>query len=172
MCVSLFPRVAPVFVDDADPRFLPLQGAPTYEGAHKVASTISTSSLVKCALHGQDANWGRILCAVGYSQPGFEIDPTKVSVSFVPQDGTPALQLLVNGEPENVDEARASEILAEEDLEIRVELGLGDESATYWTCDLSHEYISINAGAPFFLFAHGQENAPVDQALCFPDYRS
>ncbi|GAA5960675.1 hypothetical protein JCM8115_001792 [Rhodotorula mucilaginosa] len=122
-----------------------VNGAPTYEGAHKVASTISTSSLVKCALHGQDANWGRILCAVGYSQPGFEIDPTKVSVSFVPQDGTPALQLLVNGEPENVDEGRASEILAEEDLEIRVELGLGDESATYWTCDLSHEYISINA---------------------------
>ena len=61
------------------------------------------------------------------------------------------MQLLVNGEPENVDEGRASEILAEEDLEIRVELGLGDESATYWTCDLSHEYISINAGASFFL---------------------
>ncbi|GAA5949541.1 hypothetical protein JCM21900_000257 [Sporobolomyces salmonicolor] len=122
-----------------------VQGAPTYEGAHKIASTISTSALVKCAIHGEDANWGRILCAVGYSQPPFTIDPSKVSVSFVPTDGTPELKLLVNGEPENVDEARASEILKEEDLEIRVELGLGEEQATYWTCDLSHEYISINA---------------------------
>jgi glutamate N-acetyltransferase/amino-acid N-acetyltransferase len=123
-----------------------MQGAPSYEGAHKIAATISTSALVKCALHGEDANWGRILCAVGYSQPSFAIDPTKVSVSFVPVDGSAELKLLVNGEPEQVDEKRASEILKDEDLEIKVELGLGDESATYWTCDLSHEYISINAG--------------------------
>ncbi|ORY69129.1 arginine biosynthesis protein ArgJ [Leucosporidium creatinivorum] len=123
-----------------------VNGAPSYEGAHKIASTISTSALVKTALHGQDANWGRILCAVGYSQPNFEIDPTKVSVSFVPVDGSAELKLLVNGEPEQVDEVRASEILKDEDLEIKVELGLGEESATYWTCDLSHEYISINAG--------------------------
>ncbi|GAA5999508.1 glutamate N-acetyltransferase [Rhodotorula paludigena] len=122
-----------------------VQGAPTYEGAHKIASTVSTSSLVKTALHGEDANWGRILCAVGYSQPPFEIDPTKVSVSLLPQDGTAPLKLLVNGEPENVNEERASEILKEEDIEIQIELGLGDEQATYWTCDLSHEYISINA---------------------------
>ncbi|GAA6061131.1 hypothetical protein JCM10212_001731 [Sporobolomyces blumeae] len=122
-----------------------VEGAPSYEGAHKIASTISTSALVKCALHGEDANWGRILCAVGYSQPPFEIDPTKVSVSFVPTDGSAELALLVNGEPEDVDEKRASAILKHEDLEIRVQLGLGDEKATYWTCDFSHEYISINA---------------------------
>ncbi|GAA5942232.1 hypothetical protein JCM3775_001361 [Rhodotorula graminis] len=122
-----------------------VQGAPTYEGAHKVASVVSTSSLVKCALHGEDANWGRILCAVGYSQPPFDIDPTKVSVSFLAQDGSAPLRLLVNGEPEQVDEHRASELLAAEDIEIVIELGLGDETATYWTCDLSHEYISINA---------------------------
>ncbi|GAA5849364.1 hypothetical protein JCM8547_006526 [Rhodosporidiobolus lusitaniae] len=123
-----------------------VQGAPTYEGAHKIASTVSTSSLVKTALHGEDANWGRILCAVGYTSPlSFTIDPTKVSVSFIPQDGSKELKLLVNGEPENVDEERAAEILKEEDLEIRIELGLGEEKATYWTCDLSHEYISINA---------------------------
>lgn len=61
-------------------------------------------------------------------------------------DGSAELKLLVNGEPEQVDEVRASEILKDEDLEIKVELGLGEESATYWTCDLSHEYISINAG--------------------------
>ncbi|KAI5479805.1 glutamate N-acetyltransferase / amino-acid N-acetyltransferase [Pseudohyphozyma bogoriensis] len=122
-----------------------VNGAPNYEGAHKIASTVSTSSLVKTALHGQDANWGRILCAVGYSSPNFTIDPTKVTVSFIPADGTAELKLLVNGEPEVVDEVRAKEILEMEDLEIRIELGLGEESATYWTCDLSYEYISINA---------------------------
>lgn len=122
-----------------------VEGAPSYEGAHKIASTISTSALVKCALHGEDANWGRILCAVGYSQPPFTIDPSLVTVSFVPTDGSPDLLLLKNGEPENVDEKRASQILKDEDLEIRVQLGLGEEKATYWTCDFSHEYISINA---------------------------
>lgn len=107
---------------------------------------MSTSSLVKTALSGSDANWGRILCAVGYADIDFKIDPTLVSVSFVPTDGTEELKLLINGEPEMVDEVRANEILSVEDLEIRIELGLGEESATYWTCDLSHEYISINAG--------------------------
>ena len=69
-----------------------------------------------------------------------------MSVSFVPTDGSAELRLLVNGEPEQVDEDRASEILKVEDLAIKVDLGLGQESATYWTCDLSHEYVSINAG--------------------------
>ncbi|KAG0302281.1 hypothetical protein BGZ98_007642, partial [Dissophora globulifera] len=119
-------------------------GAPSFEAAKTVASTIATSSLVKTALYGQDANWGRILCAVGYSGVN-EIDPKKVSVSFVPTDNSEPLKLLVNGEPEKVDEARASEILKMEDLEIRVELNLGTEKTAYWTCDLSHDYISINA---------------------------
>lgn len=83
---------------------------------------------------------------MGYSNPTFTIDPTLVSVSFIPTDGSAELKLLVKGEPEVVDEERASEILKDEDLEIRIELGLGKESATYWTCDLSHEYIAINAG--------------------------
>ncbi|KAG0022035.1 hypothetical protein BGZ80_001202 [Entomortierella chlamydospora] len=121
-----------------------LVGAPSFEAAKTVASTIATSSLVKTALYGQDANWGRILCAVGYSGVA-EIDPKKVSVSFIPTDNSTPLKLLVNGEPEQVDETRASEILKMEDLEIRVELNLGKEKTSYWTCDLSHEYISINA---------------------------
>ena len=115
------------------------QGAPTYEAAHSIASSISTSSLVKTALHGEDANWGRILCSIGYAPIDFVITPSLVSVSFVPSDGSPELSLLKNGEPEKVDEVRAKEILSLEDLEIRVELGAGDQSATYWTCDLSHE---------------------------------
>ncbi|KAG0241026.1 hypothetical protein BGX31_001486 [Mortierella sp. GBA43] len=121
-----------------------VEGAPTFETAKTIASTIATSSLVKTALYGQDANWGRILCAVGYSGVK-EVDPKKVSVSFIPTDNSTPLKLLVNGEPEQVDEARASEILKMEDLEIRVELNLGTERTAYWTCDLSHEYISINA---------------------------
>lgn len=123
------------------------------EGARKIASTIARSPLVKTALYGKDANWGRILCATGYSlisEPGnpvnevAEIVPEKTNVSFVPTDGSPELKLLVNGEPEVVDEARAAQILEHEDLEIRVRLGTGNKEATYWTCDYSHEYITIN----------------------------
>ncbi|KAI1340938.1 hypothetical protein F5Y15DRAFT_378375 [Xylariaceae sp. FL0016] len=121
--------------------------------ARKVASTIARSPLVKTALYGKDANWGRILCATGYSQisePGLpendvaEIIPEKTNVSFIPTDGSPELKLLVNGEPETVDESRAAEILELEDLEILVRLGTGSEQATYYTCDYSHEYITIN----------------------------
>lgn len=91
---------------------------------------------------------------MGYSSPlSFEIDPALVSVSFIPADGSEALKLLVKGEPEQVDEVRAKEILLAEDLEIRVELGMGEERATYWTCDLSREYIEINAGSSFLLFS-------------------
>ncbi|KUJ11693.1 Arginine biosynthesis bifunctional protein ArgJ 1 beta chain [Mollisia scopiformis] len=127
--------------------------SPSEVGARKIASTIARSPLVKTALYGRDANWGRIACATGYallSEPGLpvnevaEVVPEKISVSFIPSDGSPELKLLVNGEPESVDEARASEILEHEDLEIHVSLGNGKEQATYWTCDYSHEYITIN----------------------------
>lgn len=120
------------------------------QAARKIASTIARSPLVKTALYGKDANWGRILCATGYSlisEPGEavnevpDIAPEKTSVSFIPADGSPELKLLVNGEPELVDEARAAEILEFEDLEILVRLGTGDKHATYWTCDYSHEYM-------------------------------
>ncbi|PRT53697.1 Arginine biosynthesis bifunctional protein ArgJ, mitochondrial [Wickerhamiella sorbophila] len=117
-------------------------GAASDAEAKTVASNISQSMLVKTALYGRDANWGRILCATGYS--GVQIDPYKTSVSFIPTDGSKKLDLLVNGEPEAVDEARASEILEMHDLEIAVDLGLGSGSATFWTCDLSHEYVTIN----------------------------
>lgn len=121
-----------------------VKDALTFADAKKVASTIATSSLVKTALYGQDANWGRILCATGYS--GVVVEPFKTNVSFVPTDGSPSLALLVNGEPEMVDEDRASEILALEDLEIEVSLGTGGgQHATYWTCDFSHEYVTINS---------------------------
>lgn len=123
------------------------------ESARQVARSIALSPLVKTALYGRDANWGRILCAAGYaliSKPGQpvndvpEIVPEKTSVSFIPTDGSKELKLLVNGEPEVVDEKRASQILEMEDLEILVTLGTGNASTVHWTCDFSHDYVTIN----------------------------
>lgn len=111
--------------------------------AKKAANSISNSALVKTAMFGKDANWGRILCAIGYAE--IEVDPKKTNVSFVPTDGSEELKLLVNGEPQQVDEARASEILELPDLQIEVDLGLnGDGSCQFWTCDFSHDYVTIN----------------------------
>lgn len=127
--------------------------SPSYEDAKKIASTIARSPLVKTALYGKDANWGRILCAVGYTQGLGErtVVPEKTSVSFVPVDEGEALKLLTKGEPEVVDEVRASKILEAEDLEIRVDLGGGamadgKEEANYWFCDFSHEYVVSHFG--------------------------
>jgi len=123
--------------------------------AKKVAETIANSSLVKTALYGQDANWGRILSAVGYAHPEPEVNPEKVSVSFLPphegervKSGRPCegeLQVLVRGEPKEADEVAVSELLKEEEIVIRVDLGMGHAEARVWTCDLSKEYVSINA---------------------------
>ncbi|KAJ8489733.1 hypothetical protein ONZ45_g13467 [Pleurotus djamor] len=121
-----------------------VKGAPSYADAHRIASRISTSALVKTALYGEDANWGRILSATGAVplSDATVLDPTKVSVSFIPDQSvanTTPLPVLVNGEPENVDEDRAKEILSNEDFEVQVDLGLGgSEEARYWTCDFSY----------------------------------
>ena len=119
--------------------------SPSFDDARLIASTIARSPLVKTALYGKDANWGRIICAIGYTQGLAHKDtviPGRASVSFIPQDGTEPLKLLVNGEPESLDETRAAQILEEEDLEILVDLGKGEQrehEASYWTCDFSHE---------------------------------
>ncbi|KAH0548578.1 hypothetical protein GP486_007877 [Trichoglossum hirsutum] len=118
--------------------------AASFGDAKRIASTIARSPLVKTALYGKDANWGRILCATGYADGVATLDPSRTSVSFRPTDGSPELKLLVSGEPECVDEARAAQILEMEDLEIVVDLGVGGEEAVYWTCDFSHEYVTIN----------------------------
>lgn len=111
--------------------------------AKMAANSISNSALVKTAMFGKDANWGRILCAIGYSN--IDVDPKKTNVSFIPTDGSEELKLLVNGEPQIVDEARASQILELQDLEIEVDLGLeGNGKCQFWTCDLSHDYVTIN----------------------------
>lgn len=122
--------------------------ARSYKEAHRVASTIARSPLVKTALYGKDANWGRILCATGYAENTTNsVIPSETSVSFVPADGSEVLKLLVRGEPEQVDEERAAKILEAEDLEIEVKLSEDrgwSEEAVFWTCDFSHEYVTIN----------------------------
>lgn len=88
--------------------------------------------LLKCAINGADANWGRVLCAVGYSNPtGFQIVPETVSVSFVDKETGQELKLLVDGEPKrNIDESWAKALLEREDIEIKVRMGQGSEKAT------------------------------------------
>lgn len=133
-----------------------VKSAATYADAHAIASSISTSALVKCAMHGEDANWGRILCAAGYAAlppSDWAVDPSKVNVSFVPPAGVDAapIHTLVNGTPQTVDEALAADLLAHEDICIDVDLQGGSwtteraqAEAVYWTCDFSKEYITIN----------------------------
>lgn len=124
---------------------LRVNNASSFEDAHKIANSIANSALFKTAMYGKDANWGRILCAIGYADVGSDaVVPTTTNVSFIPADGSEPLKLLVNGEPELVDEDRASEILAHEDLIIDIDLGTGDSSTKFWTCDFSHEYVTIN----------------------------
>ena len=121
--------------------------SPDLSDTRIIASSIACDSLVKTALYGKDANWGRILCAIGYAkcQNSKTVTPHKTSVSFVPTDGSSILKLVVNGEPEIIDEIRAAQILAQADLQILVDLGGGRngdgrEEASYWFCDFSHEY--------------------------------
>jgi len=116
--------------------------------AHVVADSIARSSLVKTAVHGGDPNWGRVLCAAGYS--GAEIDPDKLSLTFGPADrpgdnDSPAVQVVASGLPVSYDERAAAATLRGDPVLITLDLGLGDARATVWTCDFSAEYVEINA---------------------------
>lgn len=129
-----------------------VRGAPTFETARAIAAAISTSALVKTALHGADANWGRIVGAAGAAAapapPGWHIEPQRVSVSFESAGGTAAA--LAHGTPLPLSEAHAAAVLAHEDIHVHVDLGGGSwgeracAAAQYWTCDLSAEYVAIN----------------------------
>ena len=123
-----------------------VEGAVSDGEAHTVANSIAKSPLVKTAFFGHDANWGRILCAVGYS--GAQVDPTKAHLFIAagqPEAGNAELQLVDAGTPTNYAEEDASSIFAESEISVRVSLGLGEGAATVWTCDLSYDYVSINA---------------------------
>ena len=118
-----------------------VKNASTKEQAKVLAKSIVTSSLTKAAIFGHDANWGRILCAMGYS--GAQFDPEKVDLFFESAAGK--LQIIENGVALNYSEEKATEILSEPKVTAIADLKEGDAAATAWGCDLTHEYISINA---------------------------
>ncbi|MBE6751068.1 MAG: bifunctional ornithine acetyltransferase/N-acetylglutamate synthase [Ruminococcaceae bacterium] len=117
-----------------------VNGAKTEEIAKTVAKSVICSSLTKAAMFGADANWGRVLCAIGYS--GADVDVTKIDVSFISDKG----EILVckNGAGVEFSEEKAKEILLEKEIVTKIELNDGNSSATAWGCDLTYEYVKIN----------------------------
>jgi len=117
-----------------------VSGAKDEENAKKAAKSVVCSSLLKAAMFGADANWGRVLCAIGYS--GAEVDITKVDMWFRSAKG----EILVCEDGSGVEfcEEKAKEILLEKDIDIIVRLHDGDASAAAWGCDLSYDYVRIN----------------------------
>lgn len=115
-------------------------GAKSEQSAETIAKSVISSTLTKAAIFGADANWGRVLCAMGYS--GEVFDPDKVDVSFASVAGEIAVCAAGRGLP--FDEGQAKKILTEHDVEIRVTMGEGDGSCTCWGCDITYDYIKIN----------------------------
>ena len=113
-----------------------VKNAKTLADARKGALAIAKSSLVKTAIFGEDANWGRILCALGYS--GADFDPAKVDIAIGDE------MMAINGAGLAFDEGRAKEILSEKQVTIYVDLKDGIEQAIAWGCDLSYDYVKIN----------------------------
>ena len=121
-----------------------VQGAPNDDAARQVANTIATSPLVKTAFYGNDANWGRIAMAAG--RAGVTFPQERLSLWFGEGEAmSNRLQLVANGLPLDYGEAEATAIISQPSFSMLVDLGSGDGAATVWTCDLSHEYVSINA---------------------------
>lgn len=116
-------------------------GADTKEQAKKLAKSIVCSNLTKAAIAGHDANWGRILCAMGYS--GAQFDPEKVDLYFKSEAGK--LKIIENGVALNYSEEKATEILSQPKVTVIADIKEGDIEATAWGCDLTHGYININA---------------------------
>ena len=108
--------------------------------AERLAKAVCSSSLVKAAMFGADANWGRILCAMGYS--GAEFDPEQVDVSFSSQAGE--LCVCRDGRAVDFDEEQAKEILSQPEVTILISLMEGEASVTAWGCDLTYDYVKIN----------------------------
>ena len=117
-----------------------VNGADSEATAKVVAKSVICSSLVKAAMFGADANWGRILCAIGYS--GASVDVEKIDVSFKSAKGV--LPVCKMGAGIEFSEELAKEILLEKDIYINIELNSGDFSATAWGCDLTYDYVKIN----------------------------
>ncbi len=117
-----------------------VDGAKTEEDAKIIAKSVVTSSLVKAAMFGEDANWGRVLCAMGYS--GIDFDTTKVDIVYRSEKGT--IDLMTQGTPIVFDEDKAKEILKEKEIYVDIKIAEGGAKATAWGCDLSYDYVKIN----------------------------
>ncbi len=117
-----------------------VEGAKSKEQAKIAAKSVICSSLVKAAMFGSDANWGRVLCALGYGVS--DLNPNKVDVSFKSEKGE--IPVCVNGAGIPFSEELAKEILLEPEVEILVNLNSGDFNATAWGCDLTYDYVKIN----------------------------
>jgi glutamate N-acetyltransferase/amino-acid N-acetyltransferase len=113
-----------------------VRGAVTEQDAEKAAFAIANSPLMKCALFGEDANWGRAAMAVGKS--GAVIDPSKLEIVFA------GIVTCKDGTATGFDEEEAARALSEPEIELLVDLHVGDAEATVWTCDLSYDYVRIN----------------------------
>ena len=118
-----------------------VEGAATKEEARILAKSVVTSSLTKAAIYGHDANWGRILCALGYA--GVKFDPEKVDIWFESKAGK--LKIVENGTSTGYSEEEATKILSEEEVTAIADMKAGKESATAWGCDLTYDYVKINA---------------------------
>jgi len=115
---------------------LVVTGARDEADAVRVAKAIANSPLVKTALYGGDANWGRVIAAAGYA--GVEVEPAKMKLWFGD------VNVFANGMPTDFDEAASTRAIAGHDVFIRLDLGQGEAHTTVWTCDLSHDYVTIN----------------------------
>ena len=118
-----------------------VKGAESVEAAKVLAKSIACSNLTKTAIAGHDANWGRIVCAMGYS--GAQFDPEKVDLFFESKAGK--IQIAEDGVALDFSEEKATEILSQPEVTAIADVKMGDAEATAWGCDLTHGYIEINA---------------------------
>lgn len=121
---------------------LHVTGAPDDVAARKIANTIGTSPLVKTAFYGGDANWGRIVAAAG--RAGIDLESHLLKLWFAADETSEKLLLFENGMPTAYDESKATELVKAPEVVVTLECGLGNGAATIWTCDISHDYVSIN----------------------------
>lgn len=117
-----------------------VSGAESEKSAETIAKSVISSTLTKAAIFGADANWGRVLCAMGYS--GEDFDPEKVDIHFA--SGAGEIAVCQQGRGLDFDEEKAKDILMEHDVEIQITMGQGDSECTCWGCDITYEYIKIN----------------------------
>jgi glutamate N-acetyltransferase/amino-acid N-acetyltransferase len=137
VCISLARQIARDGEGAKKLITLQVRGSRTIAEAEQVARAIANSPLVKTALAGADANWGRIICAAGYS--GVPIDPSRVDISLS------GLKVCRHGRATRFDEVLAKRLLERPDIQVDVNLHRGRASTTFWTCDLTEDYIRINA---------------------------